>query len=69
MGNLIKGLCVFFGIMVGNLFLNGACVGNGEYAAPAELSRLMVTILTWWGTMSVFLKITSFIIGRKRRTK
>lgn len=65
MNKWVKGLCVFFGIMVGNLFLNGACVNDGPYAAPEKISHLMIIILTWWGTISIFLKISSFITKPK----
>ncbi len=65
MNKWVKGLCVFFGIIVGNLFLNGACINDGSYAAPEQISQLMIMIFTWWGAISLFLKISSFITRHK----
>ena len=69
MTHIIKGLCVFLGIMVGNFFLNGACVSNGSSGTPSEFSRSMVTVLTWWGAISVFLKIAMVITDRKNKAR
>lgn len=65
MANIVKGICVFLGIVIGNLFLNGAGVSSGAFATPPELSKLMVITLTWWGAMNIFLKIAAFMTKNK----
>jgi hypothetical protein len=67
MAHLIKGLCVFLGIMVGNFFLNGACVSNGSDETPNEFSRTMVMILTGWGSISLCLKVADFVMRRREK--
>ena len=46
---LVRLITITLSVLIAGLFLNGAQVLSGWYAAPAELSKFVVTIATMLG--------------------
>ncbi|MCZ4058180.1 hypothetical protein O3W44_02340 [Pantoea sp. LMR881] len=68
MNNLLKITAIFTGIMIGYAFLNGACISEGSYAAPRELSEVVVTIFTLLSSIDICLKVIKFFSPQKKQT-
>ena len=51
---LLRLITIAFSVLIAGLFLNGAEVLSGWYAAPAELSKFVVTVATMLGIARCF---------------